>query len=153
MAEVTRGELALHPIHGLLKATHSHDPRVIDEDVESAYKTVDFRGGFTHRCIVGELALYEGYVALGTGFLDLLDDRVYFCPVAASEQKLAGIGTCKSLRNFGIKVRASLIFGITSTILILPAALLPKALTTSAPVVSRSKLAMMLQDHKMRSEG
>lgn len=99
MAEIARSELALHPIHGLLKATHSHDPGVIDEDVKSVYEAVDFGGCFTHRCVIGEVALDEGDIDLGIDLVDLVYDRVYFDPVAASEQKPAGIGARQSLCN------------------------------------------------------
>ena len=92
MAEVARNELALHPIHGLLKAMHGHVPGVIYEDVKSAYKAVDLCGCFANGCVVGEVALSEGEIDLRIGLLDLLDDRVYFRPDAPSDQKLAGMG-------------------------------------------------------------
>ena len=101
MTKMTGGKLAFHPIDRLLKLASSHDAGVVYEDVEFFRHGSDLFRGAMNGCIVAKVALNINDLDHGVDLIDLGDDRVHFCLVAAGKENLGGVGIGDGLCYFG----------------------------------------------------
>ena len=101
MTKMTGGKLTFQPIDRLLKFPSSHDAGVVYEDVEFLRHGSDLIGGASNGCVVAKVALNKCDLDHGIDLIDLVDDRVHFCLVAAGKEKLGGVSIGDGLCNFG----------------------------------------------------
>jgi hypothetical protein len=102
VSQMVSRKMNLDTIRRLCKLAHGHDACAVDEDIHGRRNRLDFRGGSSDRCVVGQVDLHKGDVDGRVRVADLFDDRRDLGRASSREDDFGGLGSgCEADGEFG----------------------------------------------------